>query len=195
MGRDKALVFVEGQPLIARVAATLAAIPSVSEIVVACGGLERERAYRKALATGRRLPALSFVADEFPGMGPAHGLAVGLEACAHDWVAVAPTDAPTLAAGVYDFLFAKAVGRLGAVPTYDGRLEPLVGVYRREAAAVFRRGLDRGERSVSAIVASVDVALVEERALRLVDPRSAHPADLDTRSDIERSWTSSVGDN
>jgi molybdopterin-guanine dinucleotide biosynthesis protein A len=83
MGRDKALLDVDGRPLIAVVAERLRSV--VDELVIASGDNEAYAQY-----------ADRCVADIFPGVGTLGGLHAGLDAAAHDRVLVVGCDMPFL---------------------------------------------------------------------------------------------------
>ena len=105
-GGDKALALLDGAPLIAHVAAALAA---ECDAVVVCG---------------RALPGVATLADRpGPGLGPLGGIAAALRHAADAGFAevlTTPCDTPRLPAGL--------AGRLGPAPAFAGGL-PLIGVW------------------------------------------------------------------
>lgn len=139
MGRDKALLEARGQPLIARVAAQLAPL------------------FRHVLVSAAEPGAYAFlglpvVADPEPGLGPLMGLAAGLEASPCDLVFVTACDVPVLDRAFVQDLLRLAHGHDAVVPVgEDGRPEPLLAVYRKDAAAAARAVLAGGGRRVADI--------------------------------------------
>lgn len=94
-----------------------------------------------------KLPQLS---DSFPEAGPLSGLCAGLEGCVSDAALFVPCDTP---------FFTAAAGRAlcaALEDDYDGVIAvsssgisfPLCAVYRKSAAALFRRALENGHRRV-----------------------------------------------
>lgn len=92
MGTDKALLHINGQPLLYRLASQLAALGM--KVTVAAGSHEREHPYRAALA--ELGPQTSFSYDRYPGCGPLSGLHAGLADIKEGWVFVVACDMPSI---------------------------------------------------------------------------------------------------
>lgn len=168
MGRDKALLEVEGRPLAARVVDALERA-GASPVVCIGGDLD-------ALAAA----GLAAVPDEHPGEGPLGGLVTALGTPgAGELVVVLATDLLRPASGA----IRACIDALGpdddlVVPIADGRVQWLHGVWRRRRAEPhLRAAFDGGERSVHRAVEGLRVATVDgiERA-RLAD--ADRPEDL-----------------
>lgn len=170
MGRDKALVEVDGVPLARRVADVLVA--ARCDRVVAVGG------------DGPALEALGLhvVADRWPGEGPLGGLATALAACAVgdvlvlapcDWVAAAPEVVTRLVGALTEQagggVEAVGPGGLGgpvdaAHPVVAGRAQWLPSAIavtpgRAEAVAALVTAGARRLDAVSAVVRAAPVPL------------------------------------
>lgn len=169
MGRDKALLPVEGTAMAARVA--LALRDAGADEVLAVGG------------DGPRLQALGLEvrADEQPGGGPLPATITALRAAGHDLVLVAACDlvhpsGPAMAATVAEL--ARHPEALGAVPVHDGHRQWVHAAWRRDAAlAALVAAWDRGDRSLRRAAAAlplVDVPGIAPGALADAD----EPADL-----------------
>jgi len=170
MGRDKALVEVDGLPMASRVAAALTA--AGCRPVVAVGG---------DAAVHTRL-GLASVADRWPGEGPlgaivtALGALDGLEA---DAAVVASCDLPWLDRATVDALVARFVaadGSVDAVVAHSDRLEPLCAVWARHAHQPLERLVLEGERAVHRALASLRVVTVQVDAAVVANVNS--PSDL-----------------
>jgi molybdopterin-guanine dinucleotide biosynthesis protein A len=166
MGRDKALIEVDGVPMACRVAAALRQAGATA--VIAVGG---DLAALRALGLDAR-------ADDHPGEGPLGGILTALRLAGEDIVAVAACDLPSIdpaeLAAVVAALDATADA---AVPVVDGRLEPLHAAYRARCRPVLAAAFDRGERAVRrALVALsvVEIRPVDAKSLRNVN----FPGDL-----------------
>ncbi|MGH2718262.1 MAG: molybdenum cofactor guanylyltransferase [Actinomycetota bacterium] len=151
MGRDKALLTYEGEPLVARAARLLSA--ACDDVILASGD-------------GRRLGGLGLglteVADTAAGAGPLGGIIAGLETVRHLLVAVVAVDMPDLSVAVLGDLAARWDGRSPAiVPRAAGRLEPLHAVYSRLAAPELRAALEAGERSVHRVLEALGAQVVD----------------------------------
>jgi molybdopterin-guanine dinucleotide biosynthesis protein A len=168
MGRDKATMDFSGRTFVEHAVTTLAARCSPVFVVA---------------APGQPLPALDaeVLRDDVRGVGPLLATARGLRAAADAGVErafVCAVDMPYLTVDLIDELVGPSV-RLGAdvVLPWDGRDHYLAGVYRTSLASRAEEMVAAGERSMRALVDSVDtqrVVMPEQRALTNVNA----PADL-----------------
>ncbi len=94
MGTDKALLPINGKPLLYRLASQVAAFTQT--VTIAIGAPQRESLYREALSD--LAAQVSFVTDQFPGCGPLSGLHAGLSAIADGYVFIIACDMPQLSA-------------------------------------------------------------------------------------------------
>lgn len=174
-GRNKALILVEGEPLIDRVVRVLR--PRVARILV-------------SVAEPASWTTLPQVLDEEPGHGPLGGIAAGL-ARAPGWLLAVAVDMPYLRGDVLDLLLATARASLAAAPTDDvaavdvasragcdavafrlgGLPEPLVALWGPGCLPVVQRRLAAGQRKVAAALTDPElrVAWIEEEAVRALD--------------------------
>ena len=126
-------------------------------------------------ARGQTLPGVSVdveMAEDFvDGAGPLAGLAAGLRAANTEFAFVTSCDAPLVQPALIRLLVASLDGHDAACPKVDGRLQPLVALYRvpttLEAA---EEALVAGESSLHALLAHLRIAVVNEAAIRAVDP-------------------------
>jgi molybdenum cofactor guanylyltransferase len=183
MGRDKASVELGGLTLLERVVRGVAVFATTVVVVARAG---------QALPA---LPASVLIAhDPVADLGPLAGLAAGLAALGTrcDWVYLTATDMPFPSGAVAKRLLAIALelGGLAAVPTLDGRAQPLASVIHTSALARIERSLARGERRLSSIVEALDARLVDLRELGAdadvanEDPELDALRDLDTEEDL-----------
>ncbi len=136
MGRDKALVEVDGIAMVRRVAGSLAA--AGCSPVFAVGGDEAALG-----AVG-----MTVVADRFPGEGPLGGILSALDATGGPTLVVA-TDMPWLDPATVGLLLAHAGrGDLDAVIARSDRLEPLCAVWWPSSSAALGARFVAGERAV-----------------------------------------------
>jgi len=149
MGRDKAQILFDSEPLVIRAVRTLARV--CTDVVVASGD-------------GHRLDHLGVtqVADALPGAGPLAGIAAGLESARHDLVAVIAVDMPAASPAVLAFLAGLWQGEAAVVPVVAGRWEPLHAVWARSAAPGIVACLQAGERRVMDALATLGARLVGE---------------------------------
>jgi molybdopterin-guanine dinucleotide biosynthesis protein A len=157
MGAPKALLDLDGAPLIVHIVSTLA--PLVQDIVVVA-------------APNQDLPPLhaSVVRDAVAYQGPVGGLYYGLSAAHEELSFVTSCDAVFLNPAVVAFLLSQADDYDVVVPFWDGRLQPLHAVYRRSVVGELGAQLDRGELRPVHLFDKVRTRRVEETTLRQIDP-------------------------
>ena len=147
MGRDKALVEVDGEPLVRRVASALQQAGAARVFVV--GG---DRRAIEALG-------LEVVADRFPGEGPLGGVLTAMSSTDAMVVAVLATDLvaadPTAIRAVLDALTDHDV----AVPVSGGRRHFHHAVWQRSAQSGLETAFAGGERAIKRAVR--ELAVVE----------------------------------
>lgn len=143
MGADKALLEINGVPLVLRVAREIGKVCGSVTLVGDPGTYQ--------------IPGLAVVPDEFPGEGPLAGIEAALRCSAADWNLIVACDMPALDTAILEFLFTAAMAGPGAgfgadvaLPRYEnGQVEPLCGVYHRRCHSVIRAALTAGIRRVT----------------------------------------------
>jgi molybdopterin-guanine dinucleotide biosynthesis protein A len=117
MGRDKAWIDYDGQPLVKLTLNKLRQI-GISEIFI----------------SGR--PDVDYTSlgvpvclDVEPGLGPLGGIERGLHRCTSTLLLVLAVDMPRMTTGCLEKLVARCDDLTGVVPQAQGRLEPLAAVY------------------------------------------------------------------
>jgi molybdopterin-guanine dinucleotide biosynthesis protein A len=156
-GAAKALLRVDGRPLLARALDLFGALFGDSLLVVndprPYAGFEVRR-----------------VADLHPDRGPPGGLHAALTGASTPWVFAAGGDMPFLSAAGVALLADRRAGALAVIPRWNGRLEPLHALWSRQALPALERALAAGHLSMRGLAEQVGAAVVEEAAWRLVDP-------------------------
>ena len=153
MGQPKALLPVNGEPMLLRVLRALRAV--VDPVVVVA-------------AVGQELPPLPdgvlLAYDLVPDRGPLMGLVTGLAALPPGVTAafVSSCDAPLLHPEFVAHLLASLGANAAAVPRHAGRLHPLAAAYRRAAGDVALSLLARDRRSMAGLVEALPAAVVED---------------------------------
>ena len=161
MGRDKSLMEVGGQPLIARIADRLR--PLFPELLVSS---DFEAKYR--------FLGLPVIPDAAPGQGPLMGILSCLRAAGRDRILVLAADIPEVDPAFIGELMLLSGGmpglRPGGPPSCmsgqadlvmpvgeDGRSEPLFAVYRKTVIPRAEAVLAGGERRVTALLPGLNV--------------------------------------
>lgn len=160
MGRDKSLLEVGGETLLARALHLLERCRLPPTIV---GDPDKFA----ALALGAQV-----VPDDAPGLGPLGGIATVLRHTRKPWNLIVGCDLPFLTEDWIRYLIARATrahkdaeSRFDIViPENQGGLEPLCAMYHQRCVVTISHELDRGVRKVTAAIAALrlDRVLPEE---------------------------------
>jgi len=134
MGRDKAVLEIDGIPLALRAAEELSRV---------CGAVALVGDPARYGHLG-----LSVIPDSYPGQGPLAGIEAALGATRTDANLVVACDMPALNGGILtELLSAEADCALPRYP--DGKLEPLCAAYSRRCHSAIREALEAGVRRVT----------------------------------------------
>ena len=141
MGRDKALLEMDGETLVARAVRSLGEV--CAEVGIAGGGAELAR-------FGRVVP------DVKVGCGPLGGIVGALEVTRFEWNLFLAVDVPFVPVEVWLGLLARAEENdaVGVMARVEGRVQPLCAAYARRAAGQLRRELEAGRWKVTTAVAA-----------------------------------------
>ena len=180
-GSDKALVEVEGEPLVLRVArrVSLAADPVVlasgrrGRLASALGPLPFAEIEDAPAATGPR-----------GGSGPLGGLVAGLAGSPHDLVAAVAADLPFASAAVLRLLASLIDDDDAAIPVTDEGSQPLHAVYSRRALPALRSSLIEGHLAVRDAVGGLRVRLVGPDRWTIHDPDGRFAINVNRPSDL-----------
>jgi molybdopterin-guanine dinucleotide biosynthesis protein A len=149
MGRDKALIAIDGVPLAVRAATALR--DAGANAVVAVGG---DLDALEALGLDART-------DVYPGEGPLGAILTAFATASTDLVVVLACDLPLIDAATVHCLLQTIGDHAAAVPVTD-RAHPLCAVYRASrCGAVLGEAFAAGERTVHRALDALDVVRVE----------------------------------
>jgi molybdopterin-guanine dinucleotide biosynthesis protein A len=131
--------------------------------------------------------------------GPLVALASSLEAVTRPWAMVVAADLPFVKTEVFDYLWSRRgdpatadpstpshADPLAVVPWGPLGPEPLLALYRREAAAILLAATHSGERAAVRAVAALPVVRVSEAEFRGADPDLISFTNLNTPEDWSR---------
>ena len=173
MGRDKALVMFEGQPLVLRVAERL---QRVADPVL--------------LAPGKRgrLGPLPYeeVEDGVPDSGPLGGLIAGLTVCPTPLLAVVAVDMPFVSPELFAVLARLRGDEDAVVPRIGQDPEPLHAVYARTALPKLRAVLAGRRLAMRALLSELRVRWVDEEEWRTADSIGRFAVNLNRESDMSK---------
>ena len=171
MGRDKALIEIDGKSLVRLVAERVA--ECAAPVLLASGA-------------SRRFDNLPYeeILDAAPGAGPISGLVAALSASPHDLLVAAAVDMPFVSADVFRLLLELRAHEDAVVPvTREGR-QPLHALYHRSALPHLTDALERGRYGLRDALAGLDVREVGREEWEAVDPQGRFALNLNTRDDL-----------
>ncbi len=164
MGRDKALIEVDGVAMAVRVATTLRA--AGCHPVFAVGG---NRSALEALG-------LTVVADQYPGEGPVGGVITALDACDTPGVVVVACDVPYLTVATVHALLVDGGGAPLATVAVTDRVQPMCALWSRSAIGHLRAAFTSGERRLLTVLDQLEILQVPANPQDLANVNA--PGDL-----------------
>ena len=173
MGSNKALLTVEGSPLIERIYHTMARL--FREVVLVTNTPE-EYAF---------LPCV-MVSDRYPDAGPLAGLHAALMAAAGNRIFMTACDTPFLNPDVIRMI-CSVVGEYDAVvPISRSGMEPLQALYGRRCLAVVEQALEQGDRKLLNLLDRVRTRFVTPEELAAIPGAELSFCNVNTPEEYER---------
>ena len=164
MGRDKALLEIEGKSLLQR--ACEVAVSLTSEVYVLTSWPDR---YRSTLTK-----ECQFLVEYNPGSGPLVALTQGLTEIAAEWILLLACDLPLLEAQIIqnwaNQLTTVPISTLAIVPYQNSRWEPLCGFYHRQSLSSLQTFIESGGSSFQvwlSQIAAIPLPVGEREAVML----------------------------
>jgi molybdenum cofactor guanylyltransferase len=172
MGRAKALLPFDNEPLIAHVVRRLKSW--FTEIIVVA-------------APDQELPELSavLVRDEIAYQGPVSGIYHGLKAATKDVCFVTSCDAPFLNFELIDRLLEQISDYDVVVPFWQERFQPLHAIYRTSVVPLLKEQLERGELRPIFLYDKVRTRKIQEAEIRRLDPEGLSFLNMNSPADYD----------
>ena len=176
MGRPKALLLFDGQPLILHIVRALK--PLFADAVVVA-------------APGQELPPLpvTLVRDEVAHQGPVGGIYYGLRAASSEVCFVTSCDVALLNLSLISYLISQISNYDVVVPHWQGRFQPLHAVYRKSVLPLLKEQLERGELRPIFLFDKVRTREVHEDEIRRFDPEGLSFLNMNTPEDYQAALT------
>ncbi len=152
MGKNKAMLDLNGQPFIEKI---LAQVAGAGEVILVTNTPEVYQEY-----------AFRIVEDNEAYGGPLQALYKGLEACVYDKALVLTVDVPLITRPTLEDMVAKLEGHEdihGLVPLIKGRSHPLMAVYRKTALSLFKRAVEEKERRMMTLLSQLTIVYMNEK--------------------------------
>jgi len=176
--RDKALVDLNGRPMIAWVLDTVSGLGAevITEVTITTNQPEHYD-----FADGIRL-----VDDDQPGAGALAGLRTAISAATHEWVLVLACDMPFVRHGLLTHLISNIDDECDVViPQWQKRLQPFPAVYHRRCLGAIDDALARGEMSMRSFRDDVRLHIVDEAAIQAIDPDGVSFININTPEELK----------
>ena len=170
MGRPKALLLFDGEPLIVHIVRALKSMFADTVVVAA-----REQDLPPLPAT--------VVRDEVAYQGPVGGIYYGLKAAGKEFCFVTSCDVAFINAPLISYLISQISNYDVVVPYWENRFQPLHTVYRKSVAPLLKEQLERGELRPIYLYDKVRTRKVDEDEIRGFDPEGLSFFNMNTPED------------
>ncbi len=172
MGRPKALLPFDDEPLIAHVVRRLGRVFAETVVVA---------------APDQELPTLpvALVRDDVAYQGPVSGIYHGLRTATKEVCFVTSCDAPFLNLALVSHLLAQISDWDVVVPFWQERFQPLHAVYRRSVAPLLKDQLERGELRPIFLYDKVRTRKIHEDEIRRLDPDGFSLLNMNSPADYD----------
>jgi len=177
-GRDKALVDIDGEPMLARMIALLRGVPMAVKMIAGRGKYESF--------------GVKIVEDRWPGEGPMGGIITALEdsaksATPYEWNLIVSCDMPFLTREWIAFLCERARNSEAQVILAHSAHgpEPLCACWRSDAADTLRAAFERGVRKVTQGISLLRAEVLDERDWKRFDSEGRLFWNMNTQADYE----------
>lgn len=129
---------------------------------------------------------VTVIPDLIPESGSLGGIYTGLSAASHPTCFFVACDMPFLNANVITLLVREAEGWDAVVPLVGGELQPLHAVYAKSCLPFMKEAIDARILKIARFFPKVKVKVIEEPALRAVDPDLLGFMNVNTPLELER---------
>ncbi|RTZ57234.1 molybdenum cofactor guanylyltransferase [Bacillus sp. SAJ1] len=154
MGKNKALLPIEGKSIIKRIAEEFT--PISEEIIIIANIPE---IYNEL--------DLSIFPDvpEFRGEGPLAGIYTGIDVADEDFCLFIACDMPFVSRKIGEYLIRelKNSGVDAVIPSHQGRVHPLFGAYHKRIQPFIKENLLNGKRKMSHLLNEVNAKIIEKQ--------------------------------
>jgi molybdopterin-guanine dinucleotide biosynthesis protein A len=188
MGRDKALLELNGVPLVQRAASILAPlVAKITLVTSADPSRNSENTYRYSNF------GFFTLADRWPNAGPLGGIATALGAAQSPSCLILACDMPFVTNEWITYLLGQiaeserktdaSVRTEVIIPETERGLEPLCAIYRASCAPILAAALDSGVRKVTDALAHLKQMRITEKEWRTFSPDGNLFGNLNTWQD------------
>ncbi len=151
--------------------------------------IELFKKYFKSIYISTNTPEIFFylglpmIGDLMPQKGPMTGMYSSLVSTGADELFVAACDIPFIQTGVVELIISKYTGQTAVIPVYEGRPQPLIGIYSANTQEAMRRCLMQNRLSVRDLLQDIRADLIAEEEVRTADPEGRTFVNINTLED------------
>ncbi|WP_141506563.1 molybdenum cofactor guanylyltransferase [Paenibacillus luteus] len=177
MGTDKALLPIDGKPLLYRLVQQLSNL--TQKVTVSVGTTQREAIYRQCL--GDLGEKVGYAVDRYPERGPLSGLHAGLSSQPEGYLFVMACDMPNVSEELFEKLMSYNNSRVDVIHVMG---QPFHALYHTRALRPIEAALQEGDYRLLGLLrrmASIEVALPENICSNLFTNLNT-PADYEAYS-------------
>ena len=176
LGRDKALIELDGENLLQRVITRLGFLNSEIILVVAGG----EQSFNIA-----HHPKIKVVTDIYSGKGPLVGIYSGLVSSSSFYNLVVACDMPFLNRHLIGYTLDVSNGFDVTIPRLGNMFEPLHAVYSKSCVRAIEKLLAEDSLKINRLLKMVKVRYVEAGEIDRFDPEHLSFFNVNTKADLD----------
>ncbi|MDH4232007.1 MAG: molybdenum cofactor guanylyltransferase [Nitrospirota bacterium] len=129
---------------------------------------------------------LPMVGDIINARGPLTGIFSVLSCTGVPEIFVAACDMPFISDGIVSLIRKSYRGQDAVVPVFDGRPQPLLGIYSNTIKDVIEEGMFFKSRAMKDLLNAVDVYYIDEQEVLKVDPEGKSFTNINTWEDLRQ---------
>ena len=173
MGRDKALIPLDGKRLIEHVIERVLGFSD--DLFITTNHAETLKDLK-----------LRMVADDVPGRGALFGLRTAMRAAQHEYVLIVACDMPFLQPALIQHMLSLQDQADVIIPELNGEFEPLLALYRISACLpALERALDEQKRRMISFFPDVQVLPLRSATIEKYDPARLSFININTPQDAQ----------
>ncbi len=129
--------------------------------------------------------------DVLPSLGPMSGIHSGLLNAAHDDLFVVACDMPFLKKRLLSFIFKRHLEASNSavydatIPVFNGKVQPLCGIYRKTVLPSLERHLLEGRNSMYLYLGEIKTNFISEHEIKEIDLHGNSFININTINDYE----------
>lgn len=126
---------------------------------------------------------LPMIGDLMQQKGPMTGIYSSLVSTGATELFVAACDMPFIRAGVLELIIRKFTGQQAVIPVFEGRPQPLFGIYSASAQEAMKEHIMQNRRAMRELLQDIRPALIPEEEVRAADPEGKTFININTLED------------